>query len=47
MEAPTHYGIGIVVFPTSWLLGVVRNRDDKKVFAIGPLRFCWHKVGDA
>lgn len=42
-----HYGLGIVVFPTSWILGRVRQRDDKVVWSIGPIRFCWHKVGAA
>lgn len=41
----THYGFGIVLFLTSWKLGMVRNRAGKVVFSIGPVRFCWHKVG--
>lgn len=40
-----HHGVGIVIFPTSWKLGFVRNRNDKVVLAVGPVRLCWHKVG--
>lgn len=39
-----HRGIGIVLFPTSWRLGFVRRLPSKIVFAIGPLRLCWHHV---
>lgn len=40
-----HYGFGIVIFPTNWLFGLIRNREGKKVWSFGPIRFCWHKVG--
>lgn len=39
-----HHGIGIVIFPTSWKLGFVRKVDTKIVWALGPIRFCYHKV---
>ena len=41
---PRHHGLGIVIFPTNWRLGFIRRRTEKVVFAIGPIRLCWHKV---
>lgn len=40
----THYGVGFVLFPTSWRLGVVRRTDTKLVFAVGPFRLTFHGV---
>lgn len=40
----THYGFGIVLFPSSWRLGFTRRKPGKAVFAIGPLRLTWHEV---
>ncbi len=37
------YGISIAIFPTLWEFGKVRIRD-KSLLAIGPFRFCIHRV---
>lgn len=39
-----HYGLGLVVFPTSWRLGVVRSTPKKRVYALGPFRLTLHAV---
>lgn len=36
------YMVGIA--PLSWQVGLVRKKDNKSVWALGPFRFAIHKV---